>query len=121
MRGAAVLIVDDDRDARDGLAAIIERAGYSVATASDGREALAVMRAAPPELIFLDICMPGVDGAQFRQAQRRNRAWLQVPTVVMTGSSEEPQLDLAVVETLHKPVKPSALLALVARHCTRRR
>nr|HEX4316656.1 response regulator [Kofleriaceae bacterium] len=116
--GLAVLIVDDDPDARDMLAAIIRRAGYSVATACDGHEALDVLGTTRPELIVLDVVMPRMDGAQFREEQRHHADWIRIPTVVMTGAAEEPVLDIAIEETLRKPVHPAEVLALVARHCT---
>jgi DNA-binding response OmpR family regulator len=59
-----------------------------------------------------------MDGPTFRQEQRRHWEWLRIPTIVMTGANEEPMLDIAVEETLRKPVKGAELLALVARHCT---
>lgn len=114
------LVVDDDEDSRMMLADIIERAGYTVATVGDGRQALEVLRSVRPELILLDVCMPEMDGPTFRQVQRRNRAWLSIPTVVMTGAAEEPMLDLAVEETLRKPIHANDVLAIVNRHCTRR-
>lgn len=112
-----VLVVDDDPESRDMLAAVIERAGYSVATASDGREGLQLLEAVRPELIFLDVCMPILDGARFREEQRHHRDWLGIPTVVMTGVDDEPQLDPAVAATLRKPVRAADLLALVRQHC----
>lgn len=112
-----MLVIDDDPEARDMLAAIVEKAGYTVTTASNGGEGLDVLRTTPPELIFLDVCMPIVDGHQFRQEQRRHREWLKIPTVVMTGIDDEPMLDVAVEATLRKPVRARDLLAIVARHC----
>ncbi len=114
------LVVDDDEDSRMMLAEIIERAGYTVATVGDGRQALEVLQSIRPEVILLDVCMPEMDGPTFRQVQRRNRAWLSIPTIVMTGAAEEPMLDLAVEETLRKPVQMKDVLAIVQRHCTRR-
>ena len=114
---AAVLVVDDDLDTRELLATLLEDAGYTVATAANGLEALRYLHAHRPELILLDVCMPVMDGATFRQHQRRNPSWLRIPTVVMTGAYEEPQLDLAVDEALRKPVGARRLLAIVARHC----
>lgn len=113
-----VLVVDDDEDTRDLVAAIITQAGYTVDVACSGREALARLRSEVPELIFLDIQMPDLDGAEFREQQRRVRDWIRIPTVVMTGSMEEPQLDIGVKATLHKPVRSRDFLALVRQHCT---
>ena len=112
-----MLIVDDDDDARELLAALIARAGYSVATARDGAEALRLLSTLRPELILLDVCMPNMDGPTFRQEQRRNRDLLGIPTIVMTGANEEPMLDLAVEQTRRKPVTKDDVLELVASHC----
>lgn len=113
-----VLVIDDDEDTRDLLATIIERAGFSVETARDGSDALHRLRAVRPELIFLDIQMPVLDGPSFRQEQRRNRDLIWIPTVVMTGSNDETQLDPAIAVTLRKPVRGKDLLAIVRRYCT---
>jgi CheY-like chemotaxis protein len=112
-----VLIVDDDPEVRDMMDAVFTNAGYEVITASDGEEALELLRSIRPALIFLDINMPRLDGAEFRQAQRRDRDWIRIPTVVMTGAAHEPVLDLAVKETVRKPVNKGELLAIVERHC----
>src|SRR5688572_22637827 len=101
----SVLVVDDDPDTRDLLTLILEHAGYSVATARNGCEALALMQSILPELILLDIQMPVMDGAFFREAQRRNPDLIRIPTAVMTGSKEEPTLDVGVVATLAKPFR----------------
>ena len=114
-----MLIIDDERDTRELLAMLIEKANYSVVTASDGGLALDLLQTVRPDLIFLDLQMPGVDGARFREQQRRNADLLRVPTVVLTGSNDEPQLDPAIVSTLRKPVKAADLLAIVARFATR--
>lgn len=112
----SALVIDDDDDARDLLAVLLRKAGYTVRTARDGREALEVLRVVRPRVIFLDLIMPGMSGAEFRAAQRHNREWLEIPTVVMTGTNEEPVLDLAIEETLRKPVRANELLAIVQRH-----
>ncbi len=118
---ASVLVVDDDVDTRDLLADVLRRAGYTVETASDGRDAIARLRTSPlPRLILLDIEMPVMNGAEFRETQRKDEQWLRIPTVVMTGSREEPQLDLAVEHTLRKPFTTDDLLATVARYYTPR-
>jgi CheY-like chemotaxis protein len=114
-----VLIVDDDEDAREILADIVRKAGYSVATAANGAEALELLHRCRPEMILLDVMMPVMDGATFRQEQRHNREWIRIPTIVMTGVANEPMLDVAVEDTLRKPVSAQAVLAFVVRHCTK--
>jgi CheY-like chemotaxis protein len=114
-----VLIVDDDEDAREMLAHLIRRAGYSVVTACDGNAALATLHEVRPELILLDVVMPGMDGAQFRSEQRRHRDWLSIPTIVMTGATDEPVLDPAIEATFKKPVRVADVIEIVKRHCAR--
>ena len=118
LRPVSVLVVDDDPEARDMMSAILERAGYTVATAANGLEALEALHHLQPELILLDVCMPICDGAEFRQAQRRHKDWLKIPTVVMTGIESEPVLDVAVEEALRKPIHARELLDIAARYCT---
>jgi two-component system cell cycle response regulator DivK len=111
-----VLIVDDDEETRDSFRAVLEEAGYSVATACNGREAIDMLPTIRPALILLDVCMPVMDGASFRQEQRHHWDWLHIPTIVMTGANEETMLDLAVEETLRKPLSAEDLRTIVARH-----
>jgi CheY-like chemotaxis protein len=111
----SALIIDDDADTRELLAEVLRAAGYSAATAADGEEGLQLLRSLRPDVILVDLFMPGMDGAHFRQAQRRDPQLLEIPTIVMTASDEEPLLDLAVDETLHKPVTSEHLLATVRR------
>lgn len=113
----SVLVVDDDDEVRDMVAAVLTKRGYTLATARDGREALELLRTLRPELIFLDVRMPIVDGAEFRQAQRRNKEWIRIPTVVMTGVDDEPVLDPGVELALRKPIRTAELLEIVRRHC----
>jgi len=111
-----VLLVDDEQDVRDLVSEILSRAGYTVRTASDGRDAIEVLDHVRPSVIIMDLQMPVMNGAEFRQAQRRNREWIKIPTVVMTGTTDEPLLDLAIEETLKKPVRAFKLLEIVGRH-----
>jgi CheY-like chemotaxis protein len=113
-----ILVVDDDPDVRDMMDAVLTTAGYVVITAVNGEEALEFLDSIRPALILLDVNMPMMDGAEFREAQRRDPELIRIPTVVMTGGADvEPQLDIAVEETLRKPVHRSDLLAMVQRYC----
>jgi CheY-like chemotaxis protein len=111
-----VLLVDDEEDVRMLITEILSRAGYTVRTAADGRHAMEVLDQIRPSVIIMDLQMPVMNGAEFREAQRRNREWIKIPTVVMTGTTDEPLLDLAIEETLKKPVRAVKLLEIVGRH-----
>jgi CheY-like chemotaxis protein len=69
---AKILVVDDEEDIRKLLVTLFEDAGYQVVTASDGKEALEVAKAEHPDLIFLDILMPIMDGFQTCAALRKD-------------------------------------------------
>ncbi len=116
-KGDLILVVDDDRDIREVTADILTTAGYSVVTACDGRQALELLRSIRPALILLDLNMPNLDGADFRQQQRRDPDWIQIPTVLVSAANIEPLLELACAACLRKPVKLRELLAVVGRFC----
>src|ERR1700733_13792148 len=82
-----VLVVDDDHDIRGTLSQVLEDEGYSTAAASDGREALRLLRAGlRPCIIFLDLSMPGMDGWDFRADQMADPDLRTIPVVVITAA-----------------------------------
>jgi two-component system response regulator MprA len=82
-----VLIVEDAIDIQMLLGRVLESAGFSVSTASNGREALDLLQSSDttPELIILDIMMPELDGYQFRKEQEKDSRLNEIPVVVMTA------------------------------------
>jgi CheY-like chemotaxis protein len=82
---APVLVVDDDPAARDLLRRTLEREGWPVEEAPDGRAGLARVAARTPALILLDLMMPGMDGFDFVDELRRNEAWRELPVIVVTA------------------------------------
>ena len=79
------LVVDDDREAVDRVAQMLERDGWTVSRAHDGAEALAEMERAKPSLVLVDLLMPKMDGYAFIRRVRENRAWDDVALVVLTA------------------------------------
>jgi CheY-like chemotaxis protein len=116
-----ILVVEDDADLRETLAAVLEEEGYAVATAANGREALRYLHECPPPcLILLDLMMPVMNGWEFRQQQQQDPQLSPVPVVVISAVANPmppgaPPLDAA--EFLTKPVDPQVLLDQVSRHC----
>ena len=108
-----VLVVDDDADVRDALRKVLEEDGYTVETAHQGREALAVLRrsASPPQVVVLDMMMPVMDGWEFLHEVRQDAALAHIPILVLSSGSETRAAD----EFLRKPVDYHTLLATVAR------
>jgi CheY-like chemotaxis protein len=107
------LIVDDNHDIRLSVEEILEGDGFSVRAASDGLQALEVLRAhGTAALVLLDMMMPVMDGETFRARQLAEPSLRTIPVIVMTASDcELGHLGLAAV--LRKPFDPQTLLALV--------
>jgi DNA-binding response OmpR family regulator len=115
-----ILIVDDDVELVGLLSFALETAGYNVATAFDGREALAKARENKPDLVILDVNMPNQDGFSVLADLR---TFSQVPVIMLTvRATEEDEihgLDLGADDYLRKPFSPRALLARVRSHLRR--
>ncbi|MEO7642601.1 MAG: adenylate/guanylate cyclase domain-containing protein [Ramlibacter sp.] len=120
---AKILVVDDTPDNLFLMTALLEDE-YELATASSGVEALEVAQSAqPPELILLDIMMPGMDGYEVMRRLRQNPATASIPVIFLTAltSIEEEQfgLDLGAVDYITKPISPPVVLARVHSHLER--
>ena len=88
-----ILVVDDMAVIREPIAAALRSNGYEAICAGDGKEALALVRQSPPpDLIVLDLSMPGMDGMAVLQALRNDPATLKTPVILLTGSSEKAQI-----------------------------
>jgi CheY-like chemotaxis protein len=117
----AVLIVEDDPDARDALAIILEEAGYEVLCAGDGAEALGRLgdRQGRCNLILLDLMMPVMNGWDFRRKQKAAPALAGIPVVLMSAGARLAAAtgELDAAGYVSKPVEVDDLLDTVRRHC----
>jgi signal transduction histidine kinase/CheY-like chemotaxis protein len=86
-----VLVVDDDADFRSLVRRMLERDGYTVVEADNGRAALARLRDATPGVVLLDLMMPEMDGFDFVAAVRTDAAWRSLPIVVITAKDLSPE------------------------------
>jgi len=108
--GARVLVIDDDPSTRDLLARFLERDGFSVATASDGRAGLAQARALRPRVILLDVTMPHMDGWSVLRALRADPDLGSTPIIMVTVLDEQTlAFSLGATDYLHKPIEWSLL------------
>jgi DNA-binding response OmpR family regulator len=86
MAGTRILVVDDDDDIRGLVCALLERAGHKVTDAPDGRTGLRELFARPPDLVILDVAMPGLDGWETLE---RIREVSDVPVLMLTARDAE--------------------------------
>jgi len=84
-----ILVVDDEPDIRNFLAACIEDAGFRVETAKDGFEALEMIEADPPDLMTLDMVMPRKTGIQVMRTLRANEKYAKLPVIIITAHAND--------------------------------
>ena len=80
-----ILVVEDDEETREMMRRMLERGGWVVDEAENGRVALERVASSPPELILLDLMMPQMDGFQFIEALRQHSEWQNIPVIVVTA------------------------------------
>jgi CheY-like chemotaxis protein len=113
---SAVLLVEDDRDARDAIRDVLEEEGYRVLTAANGAEALVALPALTrPGVVLLDLMMPVMSGWEFLTAARE-RGLLGGVSVIVLSASPVKTVPRGVAGWLGKPVHLEDLLGAVARH-----
>jgi DNA-binding response OmpR family regulator len=110
-----ILVVDDDETVRDVVRRYLERAGHVVRQASDGEIALRLLSAEPPDLVVLDLMLPGIDGVE---VCRRIRAAADIPVIMLTALGEESDrilgLRIGADDYVVKPFSPGELTLRVA-------
>jgi DNA-binding response OmpR family regulator len=114
----SILIVDDDRFIRESMKVILSDAGYEVVLARDGREMLAMLDKAPPEMVLLDMMLPHIDGWEVFSQIRGRASWAGVPVCIITATTA--QIPRGAEFVLWKPFSIGRLLAIVERCCARR-
>ncbi len=110
-----ILLIDDDVLLRQSLAYTLGRAGYVVQTAGTASDGLAMVRQSPPDLVLLDIGLPGLDGLDALQVLRREH---QIPVILLTArrgkDDESLGLTLGADDYVKKPCDTDILLARIA-------
>ncbi len=110
-----IVVADDNEDCRMALRALLEAAGYEVHEAADGEEAIEVSRRVRPDLVLMDIMMPGVDGLEATRRIREIRGLDDVRIVAVTAMEGARQASMAAGcdECILKPIDPGGLEELV--------
>jgi len=111
-----ILVVDDSPDNVFLIQTILEEEGYAIATAEDGASALAQIEQSPPDLVLLDVMMPGMDGFEVTKRIRQNKKLSFIPILLITAHdkpSVAQGLDMGADDFIRKPVEVDELLARV--------
>jgi CheY-like chemotaxis protein len=123
-RRAKILLIDDDPDFVEATKAVLESRPYEIITALSGEEGLQKARAEKPDLVLLDIIMPGVDGFQVCQQLKKDPQLSRIPVIMITSFSEKYMessiglsqgLSLEAEDFVDKPVAPTELLIRVEK------
>ena len=113
-RRSCVLIVEDDQDLREAFQIALSFEGFETREARSGFEALRLLDTSPPDLVLLDLGLPGIDGFAVLEELSANAFTRHIPVVVVTASAK----DLSHVNAaciLRKPVSPAEVVATVHR------
>lgn len=112
-----VLVVEDDRDIAELVAHHLQRAGYVVDVVNSGSEVLPSVREQAPDLVLLDLMLPGVSGLEICRAMRADAGLAAIPIIMLTAKSEESDrivgLELGGDDYVTKPFSPKELVARV--------
>ncbi len=120
---AKILVVDDDPDFVEATRMVLEANGYEVASAADGKEALAKMRQEKPDLVLLDIMMAHIlEGLEVSKEMQADVELRRVPIIMVSSITDSPHAGefptdeyLPIDAWLSKPVQPANLLETVKR------
>ena len=110
-----ILVVDDEEDIRELLSIQLSREGYAVVCAATGDDALSKVVEDPPDLIILDLMLPGLDGLDVCRELKADSRTARIPIIMLTGKGETADivtgLELGADDYIVKPLSRSVLLA----------
>ncbi len=119
MSKATILVVDDEDDIRELVALNLDREGYKVLACETGEHALAMVRSKTPDLVVLDLMLPGIDGLEVCKRLKTDPSLRHIPVVMLTAKGEESDivagLELGADDYITKPFSGKVLVARVRR------
>jgi CheY-like chemotaxis protein len=109
---AKILVCDDEKDVVELVSFLLEKDGYNVVTAKNGREALEVVAKDIPDLILLDVMMPEMDGYTVQTRLQEDPKTREIPVIILTAKGQMRDvfaMSSNVVSYMEKPFDPKAL------------
>ncbi|HON12835.1 MAG TPA: response regulator transcription factor [Treponema sp.] len=117
MAKASIMVVEDDQDIRELVIYNLGKEGYTVVSAESGEQALKLIESANPDLIVLDIMLPGMDGIEVLRSLKQGSRYAQIPVIMATAKSEDSDiitgLELGADDYIAKPFSPKVLIARI--------
>ena len=113
-----ILIVEDHPTMREAMRMVLEHEGFTITEAGDGQAALDLVRSDPPDLVFLDLNIPGTSGAEVLRELKSDPKTSGVRVIIVTATGDEGRdqvIELGADEYFTKPFSPLALLRTVER------
>ena len=125
MAKSRILVVDDEEDLQELLSYNLEKEGYAVTCVSSGEEALSAVKKKIPDLIVLDLMLPGIDGFEVCRNLKNENKTARIPIVMLTAKGEDSDivagLELGADDYVTKPFSPNVLIARIRMALRRRR
>lgn len=120
---ATILIVDDSRTAIAVLAKVLEPTGYSIISGADGEEGIEMAKIHQPDMILMDVIMPGLNGFQATRILRKEETTKNIPIIIISGNEQATEkfwgLRVGANGFLAKPVERAELFHLMAEHLSK--
>ena len=120
MTNQQIIIVEDEPEIAELIELHVKREGYSTQIIDDGGEALAIIKKSPPDLILLDLMLPGMSGLELCRALRWEEATRELPVIMVTARGEESDvvagLEVGADDYVTKPFSPRVLIARISQH-----
>lgn len=117
MSKKSILVVEDEEDIQQLVSYNLVRGGFDVDCADSGEEALRMVRAKQPDLVLLDLMLPGQDGAEVCRSLRLDELTREIPIIMLTAKGEEEDvmagLDLGADDYVTKPFSPGVLISRI--------
>jgi two-component system alkaline phosphatase synthesis response regulator PhoP len=116
--GKKILVVDDEPDLLKVTLLRLKKTGYEVYSGVDGREVLDIVRRVMPDLIILDVYLPGLNGDKVARILKKDDKLKHIPIILIsatTGTLEERAMDSGSVAYLSKPFEPEELVGIVKK------